>query len=233
MWLADLLARYPRAQTAVLSLFAVVLIVVLTIDISRLIAHVDVDWLWIGVGLVVGLAYLLAMRRTRRTGLLRAGLVVTSFFLLVLLVPRNGSYFLRSEYRLTIAAFLVEVALAALCGLLLVPLLRRRRSVEPVAEEAYGRYRGEKLPVEPRGTDRSDPSTSVWNPSDEERRAHLVKIYDVRPLPDDPKPYDPYFVAICACDWTGTPCDSADDAIRDAQKHHSKNIQPELVRPLG
>jgi hypothetical protein len=28
-------------------------------------------------------------------------------------------------------------------------------------------------------------------------KVHAVALYDTRPLADDPKPFDPYFVAIC------------------------------------
>lgn len=102
----------------------------------------------------------------------------------------------------------------------------RERETDPSA--SYARYRGES------GNNAGTAAGSAsWDPTKEERRAHLVKIFDVRCLPDDPKPYDPYFIAICACDWVGDPCDTAAKAIRNAQKSHSDNIQPELVQPVG
>jgi hypothetical protein len=34
-------------------------------------------------------------------------------------------------------------------------------------------------------------------------KVHAVAVYDTRPLADDPKPFEPYFVAICECGWVG------------------------------
>jgi hypothetical protein len=69
-------------------------------------------------------------------------------------------------------------------------------------------------------------------PTQEERASHLVRIYDTRPFRNDPDRYDPYFVAICACDWTGTPEATEAAAIRDGHAH-SSNVAPGLVRPVG
>lgn len=59
------------------------------------------------------------------------------------------------------------------------------------------------------------------------RGRHVVIVYDARPLPDDPKPYEPYFVAICECGWLGEPRDSSEEAFRDAYKH-DPNVAEEM-----
>ena len=61
---------------------------------------------------------------------------------------------------------------------------------------------------------------------------HRAAVYDTRPLPDDPKPFEPYFVAICECDWLGGFHATSDEAFADAYRH-TPNVDGDVKRPLG
>ena len=65
-------------------------------------------------------------------------------------------------------------------------------------------------------------------------KQHRVAVYDTRPLPDDSKAFDPYFIAMCDCDcdWVGVARDSSEEAFADAREHDA-NVAGEIVRPLG
>jgi hypothetical protein len=66
--------------------------------------------------------------------------------------------------------------------------------------------------------------------------AHIVEVHDVRPLPNERRPWDPYFVALCTCDCPPRPRDTEAAARADAHEHASKTggcVQPELRRPVG
>jgi len=80
----------------------------------------------------------------------------------------------------------------------------------------------------PEEAERPAPPT----PTEEEKRGHLVRIYDVRPFKNDPDQYETYFIALCACDWVGEPKATEAEAIADAHTH-SSNVAAGLVRPVG
>jgi hypothetical protein len=61
---------------------------------------------------------------------------------------------------------------------------------------------------------------------------HRVAVYDTRPAADDPKPFEPYFVAICECDWLGEVRDDALNAFADARAH-SDDVDSDMKRPVG
>ena len=70
---------------------------------------------------------------------------------------------------------------------------------------------------------------------------HVVEILDVRPPPEEKKPYDPYFVAVCSaddCGWMGGPYgrDEAhpdpEESVRAEARTHSSAITGPR-RPLG
>lgn len=69
---------------------------------------------------------------------------------------------------------------------------------------------------------------------------HEVEILDVRPAPDDPKPYPPYFVAVCAapgCGWVSDVVDQAEGdgserAVRELAARHSSHVVGPR-RPVG
>jgi hypothetical protein len=63
-------------------------------------------------------------------------------------------------------------------------------------------------------------------------KQHRVAVYDTRPFPDDPEPFEPYFVAICECDWIGSTRESAEEAFKDAYDHDT-NVAEGIVRPVG
>ena len=63
-------------------------------------------------------------------------------------------------------------------------------------------------------------------------RPHAAWVSDVRPLPEEPDDFEPYYIALCECDWFGEPRDSAEDARRDAEAH-TANVRPEVERPVG
>lgn len=63
-------------------------------------------------------------------------------------------------------------------------------------------------------------------------KRHLVAVYYARPRLGDPKPFDPYFVAICDCGWVGPSRDTGESALHDAYEHDS-NVDEDVMRPLG
>lgn len=246
--LSDFLDRHRRIRALFFSALGVGLVGFLTARLSALVDEVKGGWALITIGIAAGLVYLLCGRWTRsrfaRTdagedrrpvvaGVMVAVLSVGPLALLIFALPIYGSYAVRSSYQVVVDTFLVAIGVLAFFILMIVPALARRGDSTGAQALLYKRFSGVSSKGVRRGTDPTDPANPVWNPSEEERRAHLVKIYNGRPSPDDPDQYEPYFVAICACDWVGDPCDTADEAIRNARNRHSSNIQPELVRPVG
>jgi hypothetical protein len=71
--------------------------------------------------------------------------------------------------------------------------------------------------------------------------AHEVEVFDVRPPPEKPDDYPPYFVAICSddeCDWMSDPVGSEDDAdpeatVRRQAAEHSDLVAKATRRPVG
>ena len=70
---------------------------------------------------------------------------------------------------------------------------------------------------------------------------HVVEILDVRPPPEERKPYEPYFLAVCTaddCGWVGAPIgrDEAhpdpEQSVRDEASTHSSTMTGPR-RPLG
>jgi hypothetical protein len=70
---------------------------------------------------------------------------------------------------------------------------------------------------------------------------HVVEILDVRPPPEEKRPYDPYFVAVCSaddCGWMGGPYgeDEAhpdpEELVRTEARTHSSTVTGPR-RPLG
>jgi hypothetical protein len=70
---------------------------------------------------------------------------------------------------------------------------------------------------------------------------HVVEILDVRPPPEERKPYEPYFLAVCSaddCGWVGSPIgrDEAhpdpEQSVRDEARTHSSTMTGPR-RPLG
>jgi hypothetical protein len=61
---------------------------------------------------------------------------------------------------------------------------------------------------------------------------HRAAVYDTRPIPGDKEQFDPYFVAMCDCDWVAETRDSSEEAFRDAYAHTS-NVDEEVKRPVG
>lgn len=62
---------------------------------------------------------------------------------------------------------------------------------------------------------------------------HVVSVIDARPLPGDGEhEFEPYFVAICDCGWTGRICTTSDEAFANARTH-SDTVKPGLERPVG
>ena len=47
---------------------------------------------------------------------------------------------------------------------------------------------------------------------------HTVELHDVRPLAEDPKPFPPYFIAICSNDECGWLSDPVDEDVPDAEQ---------------
>jgi hypothetical protein len=70
---------------------------------------------------------------------------------------------------------------------------------------------------------------------------HEVEVHDVRPPPDKPDSYTPYFVAICSdaeCDWMSDPVGYDRDpnpeaAVRRQAAEHSDRIAEGTRRPVG
>jgi hypothetical protein len=71
--------------------------------------------------------------------------------------------------------------------------------------------------------------------------AHEVEVFDVRPPPEKPDDYPPYFVAICAddeCDWMSDPVGYEDDPdpeanVRRQAAEHSDRVAKATRRPVG
>lgn len=63
-------------------------------------------------------------------------------------------------------------------------------------------------------------------------KEHNVEVHDVRPSPDQPEDFEPYFVALCDCDWFGDIRSSSEEAFRDAHRH-SLNVSEDVRRPVG
>ena len=61
---------------------------------------------------------------------------------------------------------------------------------------------------------------------------HRVEVHDVRPLPDEKDPYDPYHVAICDCGWVGDAVGTSGEAFEQARAHSSV-VSDEVRRPVG
>jgi hypothetical protein len=61
------------------------------------------------------------------------------------------------------------------------------------------------------------------------KKQHRVAVYDTRPLPDEPDPYEPYFIAICDCGWVGAPHDTSEPASAEAYDHSPDHVTEELV----
>ena len=61
---------------------------------------------------------------------------------------------------------------------------------------------------------------------------HHAAVYDTRPIPGDPNQFDPYFIALCDCDWFGEGRDTSAEAFLDAYAHTS-NVDEEIKRPVG
>jgi len=61
---------------------------------------------------------------------------------------------------------------------------------------------------------------------------HHAAVYDTQPLPGDKNQFEPYFVAICSCDWLGGIRESREEAFRDAFGH-TENVDEEVKRPVG
>ena len=64
------------------------------------------------------------------------------------------------------------------------------------------------------------------------KKEHHAAVYDTRPNPGDKEQFDPYFVAICECDWLGDIRESSEEAFRDAYGH-TENVDEEVKRPVG
>jgi hypothetical protein len=57
---------------------------------------------------------------------------------------------------------------------------------------------------------------------------HAIAVYHVDPPEGE---YEPYFIAICECDWMGDIRADAESALADARKH-SPNTDSNIKRPL-
>ena len=64
------------------------------------------------------------------------------------------------------------------------------------------------------------------------KKEHRAAVYDTRPHPADKEQFEPYFIALCECDWYGQPRDNPDDARADAYRH-THNVEDEVKRPIG
>jgi hypothetical protein len=51
-------------------------------------------------------------------------------------------------------------------------------------------------------------------------------------MPDEKKPYDPYFIAVCECGCVGPGRDSLEQASGDAYEH-SPSVKEEVYRPVA
>ena len=58
-------------------------------------------------------------------------------------------------------------------------------------------------------------------------------LHQARPIPGDRiEAAEPYFVAICNCDWMGDSRDSSEDEFEDAYAH-TANVDREVRDPVG
>ena len=64
------------------------------------------------------------------------------------------------------------------------------------------------------------------------KKGHHAAVYDTRPIPGDKNQFEPYFVAMCECDWVGDVRESSEEAFRDAYAH-TDNVEEEPKRPLA
>jgi hypothetical protein len=64
-------------------------------------------------------------------------------------------------------------------------------------------------------------------------KEHHAAVYDTRPKPGDTRNnFEPYFIAICDCDWSGDARKSSEEAFHDAHAH-TPNVDDYLKRPVG
>ena len=63
-------------------------------------------------------------------------------------------------------------------------------------------------------------------------KEHNAEVHDVRPDPNLPEDFEPYFVALCDCGWFGDTRPSAEEAFRDAYGH-SETVAQDVKRPVG
>ena len=63
------------------------------------------------------------------------------------------------------------------------------------------------------------------------RVEHHAAVYDTRPIPGDESQFEPYFVAMCDCEWFGDARKTSEEAFRDAYAH-TPNVDEEK-RPVG
>ncbi len=63
-------------------------------------------------------------------------------------------------------------------------------------------------------------------------KEHRVEVQDVRPLPDEPDRFEPYFIALCDCGWVGEGFSTSAEAFEDARRH-SPLVSEEIRRPVG
>ena len=57
-------------------------------------------------------------------------------------------------------------------------------------------------------------------------------LHQARPIPGERSEAEPYFVAICNCDWMGDSRDSSEEAFKDAYSH-TPNVDHEVRDPIG
>jgi hypothetical protein len=68
------------------------------------------------------------------------------------------------------------------------------------------------------------------------RGPHVVEVNDVRPFPGERRPWEPYFVALCTCNFSPQVRETEADARSDAQDHASATggtLPPGLRRTVG
>jgi hypothetical protein len=63
------------------------------------------------------------------------------------------------------------------------------------------------------------------------KKHHAAAVYDVRPESGDDS-FEPYFIALCECDWFGDIRESPEEARRDAEAH-TPHVSDEIKRPVG
>jgi hypothetical protein len=57
-------------------------------------------------------------------------------------------------------------------------------------------------------------------------------LHQAKPIPDERSEPEPYFVAICNCDWMGDSRESSEEAFTDAYAH-TPNVDHEVRQPVG